>query len=202
MDEKKTPSVFAVTAGMVQKLENQQKEGNGAAALLAALRNSVGKPFSEAEDIWPFFFENLPAAFLSTNGSVTAQEKAIYGAMQIYALCRQGASHTVIVDNDLRLSMGGSLKSGRDVEDPKALDRRFNALLTASSFEEFTYHLRQLTKLVKAKATLTVNIAGLANDLFWYQRGRKQNIIMNWAKDYYRYNSSDNQNTQEDHENE
>ena len=65
-------------------------------------------------------------------------------------------------------------------------DRRFNAMLTATTFEEFAYHLRQLFKQGKSKSAFSVNFPRLAGDLFWYQNGNSKQVCLKWARDYYK----------------
>ena len=60
-------------------------------------------------------------------------------------------------------------------------------MLSAKTFDALVYHLWQITKLAKAKGANPVDFARLANDLFWYQRGRAQEIRLQWASSYYRY---------------
>ena len=72
-------------------------------------------------------------------------------------------------------------------QDSVALDRRFNTMLTATTFDEFAYHLRQIFRLAKSKESFSVNFIKLSEDLFWYQNGKERNICLSWAKDYYHY---------------
>ena len=194
MKEETTQSIRSVTHRMINVLDTMQKN-KSANALLAALRNSVGKPLEQAEDIWPFLFENVPEEFLSLTGVPTKEETVIYTVLQLYAICMQGSNKNVIVDETFKGSIGSSLKAGRKVsEDSSALDRRFNVLIASDSFEELTYHLRQIIILVRSKAELTINFSGLANDLYWFQLGQAQSVCFKWATDYYSVNSQEQKN--------
>ena len=82
-------------------------------------------------------------------------------------------------------SMGSSLHNIRD-DKSTSLDKRFNTMLTATSFDEFTYHLRQIFKLGKSKNAFSADFPALADDLYWYQNGRSKQICLKWARDYYR----------------
>ena len=97
----------------------------------------------------------------------------------------QGSSSVVKSDSSYKGSIGRSLGIGRDNDDSEALDRRFNALITASTFSELTYHLRQLIKVVKSKEDMTINFARLADDLFYFQLGIGKKICFRWAQEYY-----------------
>ncbi len=183
MEERK--SVYQVTSQIIQKLEERQKQDSRVNATLAALRNTVGKTLMEADQVWPFLFENLPKSFLGTSRGETAEEFAIFTTLQIYAACKQGSADNVTRSDDAKKSIGASLKAGRNIEDSQALDRRFSAMLTSVTMEECVYHMRHLIKIVRAKNAMTINYGKLANDLFWLQKGKKKEILFQWAADYY-----------------
>ena len=134
MEERK--SVYQVTSQIIQKLEERQKQDSRVNATLAALRNTVGKTLMEADQVWPFLFENLPKSFLGTSRGETAEEFAIFTTLQIYAACKQGSADNVTRSDDAKKSIGASLKAGRNIEDSQALDRRFSAMLTSVTMED------------------------------------------------------------------
>lgn len=179
-------SVFQVTGRIVSGLSKTLDTSAGKSTL-ANLRNSIGKPLSETIAIWPLVFENLPEEFLSAGGRATHQEKAILTALQMYALHQQGSKDTVSLQEktDQWENMGQSLRHLRS-QDSAAMDRRFNALITATDFEELTHHLRQMIKLLKAGGQVKVNYARLAEDLYWFLRGHRENLRIKWAQSYYR----------------
>ncbi|MCH3987740.1 MAG: type I-E CRISPR-associated protein Cse2/CasB [Lachnospiraceae bacterium] len=185
LSEEKTEelSVRKVTNKIIQKIESQY--GSQRAAILANLRNTIGKSLTDAENVWPLMFENMPQEFLSKSGEETQEEKAIFTTLQLYAMCMQGASGNVKSDSSYKGSIGASLKSGRSASDSEALDRRFNVLITADTFSELTYHLRQIIKIVKSKGNIAINFPKLADDLLWFQRGRQKRICLRWAQEYY-----------------
>ena len=193
MEEQKKETVYGVMAGLVGKLERMDPKDGRRTAALAALRDSVGKPLSEAEKVWPLIFEGLPEEFLGTRGRAIREERAIYTTLQLYALCMQGSGGRVTADDNRDTSIGVSLRAGRDPEDSTALDRRFNAMATADTFEELSYHLRQLIKVVRSRAVMQINFARLAEDLYRLQQGREhqQRLCFVWAKDYYFYKPAD-----------
>lgn len=178
-------SVGQVTMRIIHQLENSENS----AAILARLRNSIGKPLSDAGDVWPFLFANMPAEFLSKNGKETKEESAVFTALQMYAMCMQGSS-SVVSDSSYKYSIGASLRSGRKTDGSEALDRRFNAMIIANTYAGMTHHLRQLLRIVKSKGGMTVNFGRLANDLYDWQRGYKRSVCFCWVLDYYANNKS------------
>ena len=78
-----------VTATIIGRLQAQEELSTGKAAL-AALRHSIGKPLGEVPAVWSIIFEDMPEKFLSCNGKETKAERAIYAALQLYAVQKQG----------------------------------------------------------------------------------------------------------------
>lgn len=159
---------------------NSPQEQKNLAGDLAALRNSIGKG-EEAAEVWPILFPHIPSEFLG-NGALSYEEKALLVSLQIYAIGQQGSKKIM---NDNSSNIGSSLRAIRN-ENSTAMDRRFNTMLTASTFEEFVYYLRQICRLGKSKAQFSVNFPALAKDLFWYQNGSAKRICLEWAREYYR----------------
>jgi CRISPR system Cascade subunit CasB len=152
--------------------------------------------------------EQIPEELLSENGVPTPTENAIFVALQLYALCQPGSRRisglpaeekpSEANEKIYRATIGESLRAVRRADNEKGLDRRFNAMLTAQSFDELAYHLRQLIKLAKAAGVTAMDFPQLAEDLFWIQRDDAQQVKLRWATGYYRINQNDEQMQQED----
>ncbi|WP_423893599.1 type I-E CRISPR-associated protein Cse2/CasB [Filifactor alocis] len=185
MKQSKKEKLYIVTNRILTKIENTQND-SVKKAVLANFRKSIGKPFSEMTDIWSFLFENMPEEFLGTDGNETPHEKAIVSALQIYAICSQG-SNKVVYDTEEKFgNIGQSFSVLRGLTDGQSIDQRFNTMITSSSFEELTHHMRSMVKILKSKATVKIDYAKLAEDLFWYQCGFDKQIKLNWARSFYR----------------
>ncbi len=182
--------IYTVTNSMLYGLQALSKTSQGKASI-AKLRNSIGKPLSETVELWPIIFDNMPEEFLGTDAKISSEEQAILTTLQLYALHQQGLSASVIMDSDEGYkNIGYSLKHIRKGEDIKSLDRRFNTMITSSTFEELTYHLRHLISLLKSRRSETkINYAKLAEDLFWYLRGNQESLRLAWSRAYY-YNEN------------
>ena len=89
MDEERK-SVDAVMGKIIGEIEPIKTLGSGK-ALLAGIRDSIGKELTNAPQVWPLLFENLPEEYLGDKARITAEENAIYLSLQIYALMQQGA---------------------------------------------------------------------------------------------------------------
>ncbi|OLR56644.1 type I-E CRISPR-associated protein Cse2/CasB [Hornefia porci] len=175
------PTVYQVVRNFISALD-KQSENKNVSGILAVLRNSLGKEYEDASNVWPVIIPFMPDEFMGS-GTPTYEEKAIYNTLQLYALGQQGSSK-VENDKDTR-NMGASLSALR-TDDSASLDRRFSAMINSSSYNEFFQHMKHLFKLGKSKGNFKVNYPKLAEDLFWYQMGNNRQVSLNWARDYYR----------------
>lgn len=176
-------SVYQVTQKILNNLKAQEELASRK-TILAALRHSIGKPLGEAPAVCRILLENMPETFLSKNGIETREEQAIYAALQLYAIQKQGRRGQE--DDDTVKNIGEALRKLREEIGQEAMDRRFASMLLATSFDDLLYRLRQLVKLAKAKKALPVDFAALAEDLYWYQIGAREKICLRWAEAYYR----------------
>lgn len=192
-------TVYKVTSRILGKLHNTL-ETSRTRATLAHLRNSIGHDISHTVEVWKDVFSEMPIEFLSRDGLVTKEENAVFVALQLYALHQQGLSESVHEkesnggtrgEKKIRSSnIGHSLKTLRDPKEYSGIDRRFNAMITSSSFQELVVHLRHLVSILKSKSKVKVNYARLADDLFWYQNGRKEQVRLRWGQSYYASNNN------------
>lgn len=180
-------SVYKVTANILYDLASMLNTSTGR-AVLANLRNSIGKPITQTVGAWAFIFDKIPEEFQGQYENPSREENAILIALQMYALHQQGNDVSVNIsstDNRWK-NIGDSLRSLRFLDDGKGIDRRFNAMITASGFEEIIYHLRQLIKILKSKSEQKINYAKLAEDLYDLQNDYKfEKVRFNWARSYY-----------------
>lgn len=177
-----------VTASMLFNLEGLRETSFGKATL-AKIRRSVGKERSESIEIWPFVYGYLPEDLIGTDA-----ETAILTAIQLFALHQQGKEFSVLYRKDdhekfHRHSIGSALKILRTEEGVASIDRRFNIMITASTFDEFIYHLRHLITLLKSKEKeAKVDYPQLAYDLYLFLRGYGEEVRLSWAREYYKGN--------------
>lgn len=185
MEGKRKPSVYSVTQHVVYKL-SQTLKTSGGKANLANLRNSIGREYSQTLSIWPLLFESMPEEFLSRTGELTSQEKAIITALQLYALQQQGKTTSILLDEEEHRwdNLGHALSILHRGDNATAMDARFNAMITSSTFEELSHHLRQMIKLSKKK-DVRINYARLAKDLHDFLKGKQENVRIRWAQAYY-----------------
>ncbi len=199
MERLAIPNIYQVTARILSLIANNL-QASSTKAYLAGLRQSINKDVHLATGVFPVIFSNIPAEYLGKYGSLTAEERSIILTLQLFALHQQGKDQNVNVQADSKAettsgNLGASLSSLRVGDDSQAIDRRFNAMITATSFNELANHLRHMIKLLKSKTETKVNYPQLAQDLFWFQKGQQSSIRLKWSRSYYRhYNKGEKSN--------
>lgn len=185
-EKSKTFRVESVTRNILNELESEINPSNGRANL-ANIRNSINRPLTESIDLLPLLFRYLPEDFLSSDGKLSQEEKAIVTTIQLYALHQQAESESVLLSKDAEKwkNFGYSLSFLRKGEDSLAADRRFNTMITSSTFEELSHHMRQMIKLLKSKTDAKVNYTKLSGDLYKFLTGYGEEVKFSWASRYY-----------------
>lgn len=195
MEQLAIPSIYQVTARILRLIASDLQTSS-AKAYLAGLRQSVNKDVHQATGVFPVIFSNIPEEYLGEYGSLTVGERSVVLTLQLFALHQQGKSESVNLQVDSKAktvsgSLGVSLSCLRQVgDDSKAIDRRFNAMITAANFNELANHLRHMIKLLKAKTGAKINYPQLAQDLFWFQKGQQSSVRLKWSRAYYRHYDS------------
>lgn len=194
MERKTNYKVLDYTNRIIKKLE-KTLEYSSTKANLSRLRNSIGGNFNQTVSIWEDVYSEMPEEYLSVNGKLTKEEKAVFYTLQLYALHQQGMDNSVnleIKDKEY-MNIGDSFRKLRDIirmenQDTKSLDRRFNAMITSSDIDELTTHLRHLIGILKRNNTIKIDYPRLSEDLFWYQIGesQKERISLDWGRNYYK----------------
>lgn len=196
----KKTTVYQVMSSNLYQLDSLLGSASGKATL-ASLRQSIGKNVSDSVEVWSIMMDSMPEEYLGKTSNLTWEEQSILHALQLYALYQQGESKSILTisGGKSRENMGSALAKLRVGEDTMAVDRRFNTMITATTYDELIYHLRQLIKLLKSKSTNLVKIdfAKLGQDLYWFLCGREDNIRISWARAYYKKTSNNEVKTQE-----
>lgn len=185
-EKSKSYRVESVTRNILSELESEINSSNGRANL-ANIRNSINRPLTESIDLLPLLFRYLPEDFLSSDGKLSLEERAIVTTIQLYGLHQQAEAESVLLSEDAEKwkNLGYSLSFLRKGEDSLAVDRRFNTMITSSTFEELSHHMRQMIKLLKSKTDAKVNYTKLSGDLYKFLTGYGEEVKFSWASRYY-----------------
>lgn len=154
---------------------------------LAKLRRGIGKAPGSIPDIWSITLEGLPETQYRRSDGPTYSEWAAHTALTLYALHQQGKDLKQQCMNKEGESLGTALrKLVNSEEDENRVKRRFDAAATSDSLKEFSYHLRGLIQLLKAK-DIPLDYSTLAEDLYRFQFPEvRDSIRLGWGRDYYR----------------
>ena len=193
MENKPGKQAYQIKTLTQQKIERLLIEGSWSRAMLAKLRRGIGKQPGELPELFEILFSDMPAELYGQGDEPSYAEWAIYTALTLFALHQQGKDRPMSVGekiegkntgNSLGAAVGTLVKQDRERE--AAIKRRFDAVLTANEFTEFSHHARGLIQLLKAE-DITLDYPRLAEDLYWYQFDENRNRIrLRWGEDYYR----------------
>lgn len=183
MEESPKKTVYSVAKEIISGMEYGISAPQGKAAL-AKLRHATGRDVGNVLAVVPFIFEKMPESFLGRTGTLTKEERAILATTELYAWHQQGKERSMNSEEKYK-NIGKSLRRLRQGPEKEAMDRRFTTLITASDFDELTYYLRQMIRLLRAKTEETINYPQLANDLYGFLQGDREKWRISWARDYY-----------------
>lgn len=185
-----TNTIYKNTSSIIYQIASSL-DTSSSKAHLAQLRQSINRDIYTAAGVFPLIFSNISDQHLGGGGHLTDGERAIITTLQLYALHQQGKSENMNIVNNTdegkrARNLGAVLNSLRTDENTRAVDRRFNAMITANNFDELTIHLRHLIKLLKSRSRSKLNYPQLANDLYFYQKGFEDDLRLKWSRSYYR----------------
>lgn len=196
----KTNNIAYNTAKSILIKLDSTRDASSTKALLANMRNSVDKDISNNVDALAYVFSNLSYGEDDRGGELSYMEQAIFTAIQMYAIHQQSNVESVLKfgNNDenesrekkYKANIGDALATLRS-DESESIDKRFNAMITATNFNKLSYHLRQMIKILKSKSDAKVDYAKLAEDLYWFMIGRKEEVRLSWARSYYKYRKNE-----------
>lgn len=198
----KTNNTAYNTAKSILIKLDSTRDASSTKALLANMRNSADKDISNNVDALAYVFSNLSYGEDDRYGELSYMEQAIFTAIQMYAIHQQSNVESVLKfgnedENESRekkkkykANIGDALATLRS-DESESIDKRFNAMITATNFNKLSYHLRQMIKILKSKSEAKVDYAKLAEDLYWFMIGRKEEVRLSWARAYYKYRKNE-----------
>lgn len=198
----KTNNTAYNTAKSILIKLDSTRDASSTKALLANMRNSADKDISNNVDALAYVFSNLSYGEDDRYGELSYMEQAIFTAIQMYAIHQQSNVESVLKfgnddenesiekKNKYKANIGDALATLRS-DESESIDKRFNAMITATNFNKLSYHLRQMIKILKSKSDVKVDYAKLAEDLYWFMNGKKEGVRLSWARSYYKYRKNE-----------
>lgn len=174
--------IYQCTESKIKQLLERKDTGDGKRQL-AELRRGVGKIPGEMPETWGILFNHLPESLLGKTEPSNA-EWAIYTALTLFAMHQQGQEKSMHTKENISL---GTAAAGlvNEKDDLNRIIHRLNLVVTATSPENFAYHLRSLVQLLKAKE-IRLNYARLAKEIYQFHNPEiADKIKLSWGRDFY-----------------
>lgn len=168
---------------------------NNRNAELARLRRGVGKSPGEMPELYGIFLKDMPEILWNRDGQVTRAEWSCYICLTLYAVHQQGNMNQIQnVHTDCKVSVGKALRRMVSVQCKEKADnnaeergmQKLQMLITSKDMEEFSYHLRNIIRLLKSNG-VALNYIKLAEDIYNFQFPEsKKQVSLAWGQDFYR----------------
>ncbi|MDD2626808.1 MAG: type I-E CRISPR-associated protein Cse2/CasB [Candidatus Methanomethylophilus sp.] len=181
----KSDTIYGFVSGKVQAL---QGESPWTKAMLARLRHGLGKDLTEATGSWEVVLAGIPDELVCGRAEgceTTPAERAVFTALTLFALHRQGNSAPVEVQG---VSFATAVRRLVGKGNEEAVKRRFDTVMTSTDLQELSNHARGLVQLMKAAdRPVGFDYPRFAKDLYAFQfpEGR-QDVILRWGQDFYK----------------
>lgn len=147
---------------------------------LAALRGGLGRQAGEVPAMWRYY------TTLQRDGEVSPRLRAEHAALCLFALHQQSQGNLMHFTG---IGMGTAMAKLRidDKFSADAVDRRFAAAATATSFAEVTAHLRGLvTQLRSLRKPQPLDYTRLCRDLRdWQDPDEVPTVRRRWGSQYF-----------------
>lgn len=190
-------AAVASTVGGLQAAHLERVPSAGAA--LARLRRAATATPGSDPDVWAYTVQPLAespraAALLGHSDTPSAHERAAHVAVTLYAVHQQGRPTTMhrAEGGTIGRAVGALQRADRRAGgDGTAIQRRFSALATASSWAETARHLRSLVTQLRAEG-VPLDYGVLAGDLARLADPRRsKEVRLAWGRDLYRRLAAD-----------
>lgn len=189
--EKEINSIYGEAENILTGI-NKNINSPSTKALLAKIRNSVDKDLLHNIDLLSCIFSSVSYDGEESYGELSYKEQAIFTVLQLYAIHQQSSYESVLKTEEdydkkqkYKDNIGAALATLRN-EENESIDKRFNTMIISTDYKRLTYHLRQMIKILKSKSDVKVDYAKLAEDLYWFMIGKKEEVRLSWARSYYR----------------
>lgn len=193
---KKSNSVYREAENILADI-NKNINSPSTKALLAKIRNSVDKDLLHNIDLLSCIFSSVSYDGGESDGELSYKEQAIFTVLQLYAIHQRSSYESVLKtegdydkEQKYKDNIGDALATLRS-EENESIDKRFNTMIVSTDYKRLTYHLRQMIKILKSKSDAKVDYAKLAEDLYWFMMGRKEEVRLSWARSYYKYRKNE-----------
>ncbi|WP_368550450.1 type I-E CRISPR-associated protein Cse2/CasB [Rothia sp. LK2588] len=186
------PTLYGAVASAVHRLQSGVTgtyDSPITRAQLARLRQAAGRTPEKDPLAWAVVLEQiLPELDSSWNrDEPSTTEVAAYTALTLYALHQRSQSQPMHVKSNR--SLGYAVAQLEKTTKSGSTKSRLDALVTASTQNATTYHLRSIVNMLNSH-DIPLDYGRLAEDLrrLWNNRypHDKEGVILRWGRDYAR----------------
>lgn len=171
----------------IRRLQKIYLDGHrpSVAGTLARLRRAVGTEPGSDPWAWTNTVEELPEQFVGRGDEASRGESAVYAAITLYAVHQQSKSmpmHQSGPSLGLAVKRLGAARGSEGAS--AAVKRRFDAVMTASTFSELQHHARGIIQQLRA-ADVAMDYGRFADDLRLLQHpSTADSVRLRWGRDY------------------
>lgn len=181
-NKSKADLVYSYTLSKLKYFQSIADTGAGK-AVLAELRHGIGREPGEIASLWGTIFDGMPEELLGRS-SASKGEWAVYTALTLYALHKQGKEKDMFAEGISVGKAAAGLITGDD--DEERVIKRLNTVITAVSPKDLAYHLRGVIQLIK-NADISLDHALLAKDLYYFSIPECSDVVkLRWGREFYR----------------
>ena len=153
---------------------------------MASLRRGVGREPGEIPELLGQLLLSMPEEMMDSSGRATAELRACYAALTLFAMHQQGHSQTERMSKE-DASLGSAVAHLiTNEEEFSRVQRRFNMMATSDDLNELQYHFRTIVRMLSDKS-LPVDYVTMAEDFYRYQfMDNRPAVRLKWGQDFYR----------------
>lgn len=169
--------------------EGYRSNRASAVEAIAVLAQAAGRPIGSSLQALKWTIDEAPSGWVSNDGQASRAELAAYATLTLFAVhhrSRKDASpHTDAV------KFGQAVRQAVDsATNGTGIERRFEQLGAATSWDQLLGRLRSLVQLLKQDRR-AFDYGQLAKDLFdWQFPERRNTVRLRWGRDFYNLPSS------------
>ncbi|MDR7294458.1 type I-E CRISPR-associated protein Cse2/CasB [Pseudoglutamicibacter albus] len=156
---------------------------------IAVLAQAAGRPIGSSLQALKWTIDEAPSGWVSNDGQASRAELAAYATLTLFAVHHRSRKDTSPHTDAVKFG-----QAVRQAVDPATngtgVERRFEQLGAATSWEQLLGRLRSLIQLLKQDRR-AFDYGQLAKDLFdWQFPERRNTVRLRWGRDFYNLPSS------------
>lgn len=169
--------------------EGYRSNRASAVEAIAVLAQAAGRPIGSSLQALKWTIDEAPSGWVSNDGQASRAELAAYATLTMFAVHHRSRKDTSPHTDAVKF--GQAVRQAVDsATNGTGVERRFEQLGAATSWEQLLGRLRSLIQLLKQDRR-AFDYGQLAKDLFdWQFPERRNTVRLRWGRDFYNLPSS------------